>query len=216
MSLAYSDSSVRLSVRPIETTSAAILDNQWRPQANVATTLTDAYRRCFSTHPEFLIASEDTSSTDVASFSLPTVSLSKYSRLAELEKFLGAIDRPEMALAKEAKRCLSRLYAESMNSDRTKAIGFLFGTIEQAFSEQNPALITELLRYFDPELTPGMVAIGLLRATSRAKSKLPTWNACLVKTWQVLVKRHENAQHLLRGLIQPNDSNTFSARSSLF
>jgi hypothetical protein len=108
----------------------------------------------------------------------------------------------------EAKRCLNKLYF--LNASDAEALGYIFELIENAFAKHDLLFVNTLLANFDPNQTKLIVSTGLLRVTSRAKSKLSSWKLCAARISEYLNFRGENTKHLLRGLIRIDDPITIS------
>lgn len=98
----------------------------------------------------------------------------------------------------QARRYLTVLYTITTDTD---ALGYIFNILENALREFNLLLVDAILEHFNPKRVNTAVATGILRVTSRAKTRLPSWITCLCKVKKILIKRGEDADHLLRGLV---------------
>jgi hypothetical protein len=108
----------------------------------------------------------------------------------------------------EAQRCLNKLY--SLHASDAEILGYVFELIENAFAEHDLLFVNALLANFDPNRTKLIISTGLLRVTSRAKSKLSSWKLCAARVSEFLNRRGENTKRLLRGLIRADDPIIFS------
>jgi hypothetical protein len=114
-------------------------------------------------------------------------------------------------LENQAQNSLNKLY--SMQLSDIQALDYLFELVESAFANHDLRFVDALLANFDPNRAKLIVSTGLLRATSRAKSKLNSWKLCAARVIEFLNARGENTTHLLRGLIQADDPIKFSSTS---
>jgi hypothetical protein len=108
----------------------------------------------------------------------------------------------------EAQKCLNKLY--SLHTPDAEVLGYTFELVENAFAKHDLLFVNALLANFDPARTKPIVSTGLLRATSRARSKLSSWKLCAARISEYLNRRGENTKHLLRGLIRADDPITIS------
>ena len=103
----------------------------------------------------------------------------------------------------EVKKCLNKLY--SLQASDAEVLGYIFELIENSFAKHDLLFVNTLLANFDPDRTKPIISTGLLRVTSRAKSKLSSWKSCAARIGEYLNSRGENTKHLLRGLIRTDD-----------
>lgn len=108
----------------------------------------------------------------------------------------------------EAQRSLNKLY--SLHTSDAEVLGYTFELVENAFAKHDLLFVNALLANFDPDRTKPIVSTGLLRVTSRARSRLSSWKLCAARISEYLNRRGENTKHLLRGLIRADDPITIS------
>jgi hypothetical protein len=93
------------------------------------------------------------------------------------------------------------------------AVDRCFEVIEIAFARRDLPLVNELLDGADPAVLDSRVTVGMLRATSRAKDRLPAWPSLLLRERRRLKCIGRDEKRMLRGLLSLNGESTFSDRA---
>jgi len=112
------------------------------------------------------------------------------------------LDEPE---SRHAHTLLNQAYAQVARGNSSVAFKVICDSLERSFATDSLTFASELLRQIEPSLAGRFVSTGLLRATSRAKNRLPTWNKCATETIEYLISGKEDWPRIMRGLL-PNSN----------
>lgn len=112
----------------------------------------------------------------------------------------------------QVQKCLNKLYTSNVSD--AELLGYLFEEIEKAFAKHDLLFVDAILANFDPTRTKIIISTGLLRVTSRAKTKLNSWMPCAAHIDEYLESCGENSKRLLRGLIKFDNAITISSTTA--
>lgn len=101
-----------------------------------------------------------------------------------------------------ARRVLNNLYSLLANQHDQQAIEVAFEFIESEFSAGNTSSVDEALLSISVEKVSTSLLVGILRATSRAQSVLPSWGLLLQRTQECLESKGGDSKRALRGLLK--------------
>lgn len=111
----------------------------------------------------------------------------------------------------EAANMITRLYERTAAGDDVELLRAAFEFIEIAIAKRDFQAVDSFLEKLDPTQLPSIASIGIARATSRAKSRMPSWKDYVVRVWATL-QGEQDVKHLMRGLVPGNDSTVFAAK----
>ena len=107
---------------------------------------------------------------------------------------------------------INKIYTLSESGSDVELLRITFGMVETSIAKGDLDAVNELLSGLEPYRVKRIASIGLARATSRARAKLPAWTPFVVGVWKDLTSKHLNAQHIMRGLVSVNDSTIFAKK----
>lgn len=107
---------------------------------------------------------------------------------------------------------INKIYTLSESGSDVDLLRTMFGMVETSIAKGDLDAVNELLAELEPYRVKRIASIGLARATSRARAKLPAWTPFVIGVWKDLTSKHLNAQHIMRGLVSVNDSTIFAKK----
>lgn len=111
-----------------------------------------------------------------------------------------------------AQAIAAEIYKQSQAVDDIELLRYCFGVIEAAFSKADLEFVDSLLETLDASKIQAIGALGIARATGRARKRLPMWGGYVARLKDHLVAQGEVVSQSMRGLINTNDQFIFIAR----
>jgi hypothetical protein len=108
----------------------------------------------------------------------------------------------------------NKLYAMSRNGGDVPLLEVAFDAVEARIAKGEFEFLDALLQQLDPALLRPIVSLGLARATSRIRERLPSWKGFVVRVYLSLSRTQDDASHRMRGLLNVNDPTLFAAERS--
>jgi len=111
-----------------------------------------------------------------------------------------------------AQAIAAEIYKKSQEFDEIELLRYCFEVIEIAFSRADLEFVDYLLEILDASKIKVIGALGIARATGRARKRLLMWESYVARLKDHLVAQGEVVSQSMRGLININDQFTFIAR----